>query len=61
MILKDVVPPGSVVVVAVQPAVRISLDVAEAVEAAGLFVTPTFTQAAPFAEQLGLDLFSSGA
>ncbi|MCL3818278.1 NAD(P)/FAD-dependent oxidoreductase [Aeromicrobium wangtongii] len=29
--------------------------------AAGLFVTPTFEQSAPFAEQLGLDMLPSGA
>lgn len=41
--------------------VRVKLDGGADVEAAGLFFAPTFSQSAPFAEQLGLDLLPSGA
>ena len=39
---------------------RVELDGGPAEEVGGLFVAPTFAQAAPFAEQLGLDLLPSG-
>ncbi len=39
---------------------RVDLEGGPAEEVGGLFVAPTFAQAAPFAEQLGLDLLPSG-
>lgn len=39
---------------------RVLLSDGEAIEAIGVLVTPTFHQAAPFAEQLGLALLPSG-
>ena len=39
---------------------RVELDGGPAEEVGGLFVAPTFAQAAPFAEQLGLRVLASG-
>ncbi len=39
---------------------RVELDGGPAEEVGGLFVAPTFAQAAPFAERLGLHLLPSG-
>ncbi|QNN54517.1 NAD(P)/FAD-dependent oxidoreductase [Nocardioides mesophilus] len=42
------------------PGARVELVTGDAVDVAGLFVAPVLSQAAPFAEQLGLDLLPSG-